>query len=59
MSDDQNQVTVVDIKMPFMSMVVFLVKLSIAAIPAMLILSVIFGVIGLIFGGIFNGIHHQ
>lgn len=41
MSDyDSKEVTVVDIKMPFWSMVVFMVKWSIAAIPAILILVV-------------------
>jgi len=35
------RVSIVDIRMPFWSMVVFLVKLSIAAIPAFVILSVL------------------
>ncbi|MCD6733776.1 MAG: hypothetical protein LT103_09305 [Burkholderiaceae bacterium] len=34
-----DRVSIVDIRMPFWSMVVFLVKLSIASIPAFLILS--------------------
>ena len=33
------RVSIVDIRMPFWSMVVFLVKLSIASIPAFIILS--------------------
>lgn len=47
----ENEVTVVDIKMPFWSMVVFMVKWSIAAIPAILIL-VIFaaGIVGFLQG---------
>ena len=49
-----NEVTIVDIKMPFMSMVVFLVKVSIAAIPAAIILFIIFAILGAIFGGIFG-----
>jgi len=36
-----DQVTIVDIKMPFMSMVVFMVKAAIASIPAFIILSII------------------
>ena len=36
--DQRQQVTVVDIKMPFGSMVVFMVKWAIASIPAFLIL---------------------
>ena len=53
-----NQVAVVDVKMPFPSMVIFLVKLAIASIPAIIILTLIFGSIGLIFGEIFMGMHY-
>lgn len=49
-----DQVTIVDIKMPFMSMVVFMVKAAIASIPAVIILSmigtVVFGLMGALFG---------
>lgn len=41
MSEQANHVVVVDLKMPFWSMVVFMVKWAIAAIPAILILYVI------------------
>ncbi|ATX81100.1 hypothetical protein Ga0123462_0223 [Mariprofundus ferrinatatus] len=48
------EVTIIDIKMPFMSMVIFMVKAAIASIPAFIILSVIgsiiFGVMGAMFG---------
>jgi hypothetical protein len=56
-----NEITIVDGKMPFMSMVVFMVKAAIAAIaaipaiPAVIILAVISmlisGVTGFMFGG--------
>ena len=36
-----SHVVVVDIKMPFMSMVTFMVKWAVAAIPAFIILSII------------------
>jgi len=39
--NDKQEVTIVDVKMPFGSMVVFMVKWAIAAIPALLILAVI------------------
>ncbi|MGE0082965.1 MAG: hypothetical protein AB7S75_00950 [Desulfococcaceae bacterium] len=39
------EVTVADIKMPFWSMVIFLVKLSIAAIPATIIIAIISSVL--------------
>ncbi|QLK48135.1 hypothetical protein DR996_24395 [Vibrio owensii] len=47
-SDETNkqEVTVVDIKMPFMSMVIFMVKFAIASIPAMIILGIIFSILG-------------
>ena len=47
-----SEVTVVDIKMPFWSMVVFMVKWSIAAIPALLILVVL----GMILAGFLGGL---
>lgn len=49
------EVTVVDIKMPFMSMVVFIIKLAIASIPAFIILSLIFSLFAVFFGGMFHG----
>lgn len=57
MSEPSNnqQVTVVNIKMPFISMVIFMVKFAIASIPAFLILSVIFGLLAMVFGGVFHG----
>ncbi len=45
-----NEVSITDIKMPFLSMVVFLVKLSIAAIPAFIILSIVVSILFTIFG---------
>jgi len=46
MVDDTNKqaVVVTDIRMPFFSMVIFMVKWAIAAIPALLIL-IVFGVL--------------
>ena len=53
------EVRIVDINMPFWSMVKFMVKLSLASIPAYIILVIIFAVIFLIFGGIFVGLSHR
>jgi hypothetical protein len=55
MQTEQNsKVTVVDIQMPFWSMVVFMVKVAIASIPAVIILSVLgaifFAVMTAVFG---------
>lgn len=52
MSDTHNQVVITDIKMPFVSMVIFMVKWAIAAIPAMLILAFIGTVLVGLFGGL-------
>ena len=60
MVDQHQQVTVVDIKMPFGSMVAFMVKWAIASIPAFLILVAILGAVMTFFGvlsGIRPGMH--
>lgn len=44
-NEQSNEVTVVDINMPFMSMVIFMVKWVLASIPALIILTVIFAFI--------------
>jgi len=54
-NSNNNQVTIVDIKMPFMSMVVFMIKAAIAAIPAFLILSLIMMGISVLLSTIFGG----
>lgn len=46
------EVIVTDIKMPFWSMVVFMVKWTIASIPALLILFLFVA----LFGGVLNGL---
>lgn len=58
MTDSSNEVVVTDIRIPFWSMVVLLVKWALAAIPAVVILIVIAGltsaVLGALLGGAFN-----
>ena len=55
MSKADTEVMVTDIKMPFGSMIVFMVKLAIATIPAMIILSaagaITFSLINFFLGG--------
>jgi hypothetical protein len=53
--EPEQRVVVVDVNMKFGSMVVFLVKLAIAAIPAAIILTLIGAVIALVIGAIFSG----
>ena len=40
--NDINQVSIVDIKMPFWSMVAFMVKATLASIPALIIVAIIY-----------------
>lgn len=54
--NEKQEVTIVDIKMPFISMVVFLVKFAIASIPAFIIFSFVFMMLGALFGGMFHGL---
>jgi len=49
----RTEVTVVDVQMPFGSMVVFILKWTLAAIPAMIILFIIAAIMAVVFGGIF------
>ena len=50
------EIIVKDIKMTFGSMVIFMIKWSFAAIPAMIILGIIGAIVGAIFGGMFAGL---
>jgi hypothetical protein len=53
MDEPVQQVSVRDVSMPFGSMVVFILKWTLASIPAMLIIFLIAMVIAGIFGGAF------
>lgn len=46
------RVVVTDIKMPLGSMVVFMLKLMVASIPVVIIVWIVIGLLGLLFGGI-------
>lgn len=54
MSDSSREVVVVDVKIPFWSMVVLLVKWAIAAIPAVIILFAIGAAVSLVSGWLFH-----
>jgi hypothetical protein len=59
MVDDKREVVVTDVKIPFWSMVVLLVKWAIAAIPALIILLVIGAVASAVMAALFGGgMHH-
>jgi hypothetical protein len=55
MADEPSKVVVTDIKIPFMSMVVLMVKWAVATIPALIILiiigSIVFGILTGLMGG--------
>ncbi len=51
------KVSIVDIKMPFWSMVVFMVKATLASIPALIILTIISLIIVVITAGIIAPLH--
>ena len=62
---DAQKVVVTDIRMPFWSMVMFMVKLVLASIPALIIfsmiISLVMAVITMLFGAMwgFHGMFHQ
>jgi len=56
MDAQSSEVVVTDVRMPFWSMVVFMVKWSIAAIPAIIILVVLVAIIVGVLGGMFGGV---
>ncbi|MFZ1538494.1 MAG: hypothetical protein WAT23_14050 [Chromatiaceae bacterium] len=53
------EVVVVDIKVPFWSIVVFMVKAAIAAIPAVIILTLVGSLVMTLLGSLFGmPVHH-
>ena len=54
-NNNVNHVSIVDIRMPFSSMVVFMVKAALASIPAVIILAIILSILSWIFGAFFGG----
>jgi hypothetical protein len=55
MADDKREVVVTDVKIPFWSMVVLMVKWAVAAIPALIILLVIGSVASMVMAALFGG----
>lgn len=55
MANNVQEIVVTDVKIPFVSMVVLLVKWALAAIPAIIILISISVAISMIFGALFGG----
>lgn len=57
--EDRQEIIVTDIRMPFTSMVVFMIKWAVASIPAFIILSLLFALFTMLFGGMLGGMHHM
>jgi len=57
MANNVQEIVVTDVKIPFVSMVVLLVKWALAAIPAIIILISISVAISMIFGALFGGMY--
>ena len=56
MADGANPITIRDIDVPFWRIVTILIKWSIAAIPAAIIVMFIYGALAALLGGLFIGI---
>ena len=54
-TENHRQAVITDVKMPLMSMVIFMVKFEIASIPAFIILGILGTVTMAMLGGIFGG----
>jgi len=57
--DSEKRVIVVDIKMPFWSMVIFMVKWAVASVPALVILAILFLLVIGLTSGMFGGFGHR
>ncbi|MDX1824325.1 MAG: hypothetical protein R3354_06385 [Thiohalomonadales bacterium] len=57
-NDIERRVVVTDIRMPFLSMMIFMIKWVIASIPAFIILSIMGGIVTAILGVLMRGMGH-
>jgi len=54
MENNDKKIGIKGIDIPFMDLVVLLVKLAFASIPAMIVVFTVFGLLSTLFGGVFN-----
>ena len=54
MENEEKRIIIRGIDIPFMDLVVLLVKLAFAAMPAMIIIFTVMGLLSTLFGGVFN-----
>ena len=57
-SENEKRVVVTDIRMPFLSMMIFMIKWVIASIPAFIILSILGGIVTAVLGVLMRGMGH-
>ena len=57
-NNEGNQIIIIDVKMPFVSMVVLMVKAAIASIPAFIILTIFASIFFSLLGGLFSSMGH-
>lgn len=55
MNGPEQPIVIVDLRIPFMRLVFFLVRLTLAAIPASIILGLIVGLVGALIGWLMGG----
>ena len=54
MENSDKKMVIKGIDIPFMDLVVLLVKLAFASIPAMIVVFTVFGLLSTLFGSVFN-----
>ena len=54
MENEEKKIIISGIDIPFMDLVILLVKLAFASIPAMVVIFVVFGILSALFGGFFD-----
>ena len=54
MENSDKKIVINGIDIPFIDLVVLLVKLAFASIPAMIVVFTVFGLLFTLFGGVFN-----
>jgi hypothetical protein len=55
MDSTEQRIVIVDLRIPFFRLVFFLVKMTLAAIPAAIILAVLSALVGMLIAALFGG----
>ncbi len=57
MQDDKTEVKITGVDIPFFDLVILIVKIALASIPALFIIWFVFAIFGMLFGGTFLFFH--